>query len=274
MRKGKTRVRYFDSYDRDWVTSAKQDYRLPDDYKWVRHDPLSRLLSVLSYGTALCLSSIGCRALLHLSIKGRGVLRSTNGGAFIYGNHTRPVGDVFIPALASFPRRIYTVAAPANLGIPVIGRILPYLGALPTPQSTAGMRRLCAAISEHIENGKNIVIYPEAHVWEYCTEIRPMSESAFFFPAKLQKPSYAMTVTYKKRRIGKRPRTVVYIDGPFYPDTALPPRMRPAALRDAICAAMTERARENDAEYIKYVKIPEQAAPRRDAGDADASSMQ
>ena len=61
-----------------------------------------------------------------------------------------------------------------------------------------------------------------------------------------------MTVTYKKRHIGKKPAAVVHIDGPFYPDESLPPRRRAAALRDTVYAAMLERSRGSDTEYIRY----------------------
>ena len=134
----------------------------------------------------------------------------------------------------------------------MIGRILPYLGALPIPDTLGGMRGFTEAVKTRADEGCNVVIYPEAHVWEYYTGIRPMPESAFTFPLRCAKPSYAMTVTYKKRRIGKKPAAVVHLDGPFYPDESLPPRRRAAALRDTVYAAMLERSRESDTEYIRY----------------------
>lgn len=245
-------VRRYSSFADDFVTTKDQDHRLPEDYRWIRTDVRSRFLSALSYGAALVISSVWCRAALHVRLHDRKLLRAARDGAFIYANHTQPVGDVFIPALASFPRRIYTVVSPANLGIPVIGRILPYLGALPIPDTLGGMRGFTEAVKARADEGCNVVIYPEAHVWEYYTGIRPMPESAFTFPVRCGKPSYAMTVTYKKRCIGKKPAAMVHLDGPFYPDESLPPRRRAAALRDTVYAAMLERSRESDTEYIRY----------------------
>lgn len=248
----KEKIRYYNSPTDDFVTTRDQNMRLPDDYEWIRRDVPARILSALSYGAALVISSVWCRIFLHVRFKNKKILKKATGGAFIYGNHTQPVGDVFDPALASFPRRIYTVVSPANLAIPVIGRILPYLGALPIPDTLAGMRRFNAAISERIAEGKNIVIYPEAHVWEYYTGIRPFPDTAFTFPVRLSKPAFAMTVTYRKRRAGKKPAAVICFDGPFYPDASLPPRERARALHDEVARAMTARSQESDCEYIKY----------------------
>ncbi len=86
------------------------------------------------------------------------------------------------------------------------------------------------------------------------TGIRPFSDSSFTFPAKLGKPVFALTITYKRRRFGKKPAAVIYTDGPFYPDPALPLRERARALHDAIYEAMTARSRESDCEYIVYRK--------------------
>ena len=200
------RERYYSSYTDDFVTTRDQDLRLPEDYEWIRRDARSRVLSALSYGTALLLSSFGCRLFLHVRFKNRAALKKAPDGAFIYGNHTQPVGDVFQPALASFPRRIYTVVSPANLAIPVIGRILPYLGALPIPDTLSGMKKFNEAVAARSAEKKNIVIYPEAHVWEYYTGIRPFADSSFTFPARLGKPVFAMTVTYNAAASEKSPQ--------------------------------------------------------------------
>ena len=47
---------------------------------------------------------------------------------------------------------------------------------------------------------------------------------------------------------------MTYLDGPFYPDTAVPPRERAQELRDRIYAVMQERSKLSDCEYIRYVK--------------------
>ena len=63
-----------------------------------------------------------------------------------------------------------------------------------------------------------------------------------------------MTTTYQKRKLGKRPKITIYIDGPFYPDN-LPTRKEQAiSLRDKVYNQMTIRSKNSTYSYIKYEK--------------------
>lgn len=249
----KERVRYYENFTDDFEVSKEQNFTLPKDYKWVRDDFFSKLLSTLVYVLALAFSSVYCYLFLHMRVRGRENIKNLNGGFFIYGNHTQPIGDVFIPALCVFPKRIYTVVSTANYGIPIICKILPYLGALPSVSSLRGIKELSSAISRKLEKGHPIVIYPEAHVWEYYTGIRPFPETSFSFPAKLDAPVFAMTVTYKKSKFFKRPRMEVYLDGPFYP-CGSSVKEEAKSLHGQIFSAMQERSKSSNSDYIEYRK--------------------
>ena len=243
------KVRFYSSFEDDFEQSAEQNFRLPDDYKWVRKDIVSGFLSGLIYGLAVIFGGLYCRCFLHMKVKGRKNLKGIKGGFFIYGNHTQPIGDVFIPALCVFPKRIYTVVSTANYGIPIIGKILPFLGALPIVNSVSGIKELYKAMEYRLEKRHPIVIYPEAHVWEYYTEIRPFPDTSFAFPIKFNKPAFAMTVTYRKAKLFKRPITEVYIDGPFYPDGST---KKSKNLHMQIYNAMKERSKSSTYSYIEY----------------------
>lgn len=246
-------TRYYTSYTDDFAQTRDQAYKVPKDYVWVRKGFGARLLSGLIYTAALLFATVYLRLFLHVRYKNSWVLRRAGKtGAFIYCNHTQPLGDVFLPALPAFPGRIYTIVSPANLAIPGIGRILPYLGALPIPDTLQGMKQFTAAIEYRLTQKRYITIYPEAHVWEYYTGIRPYSESPFKYPVKFKKPAYCMTVTYRKRRFGSRPKATVYIDGPYYPDAALPPKEQAIQLRDRVYGCMKDRSRNSDYDYIRY----------------------
>lgn len=249
----KHRVRYYRDEQTDFFPGG-EGYTLPEGYRWVRTDSLSRLLSALVYGAALLFAAVYCPLVLHIRIRGAGKLREAGkSGFFFYGNHTQPVGDVVTPALACFPRRIYTVVSPANYALPGIGRILPYLGALPIPSSRGAMRDFTEAVACRIAGGHPVVVYPEAHVWPYYTGIRPFPSTAFKLPVKLQTPVYCFTVTYQKRRWGKRPAMVVYVDGPIRP-TGDSPRAQAQSLRDGVLETMRRRSRENSCAYVTYMR--------------------
>ena len=149
------------------------------------------------------------------------------------------------------PRRIFTVVSPANYGIPVIGKLLPFLGALPIDNSVRGMRELDRAMEMRLARKHPIAIFPEAHVWEYYTGVRPFPETSFKFPVKHDKAAIAMTVTYKRSKIFKRPKMEVCLDGPFY-GAGKSKKERAVDLHNKVYSAMAERSRQSDFNYIEY----------------------
>ncbi len=241
----------YESFDDDFYDDGCE-HRLPDGYKFVRNSFFARIASAVSYALAVIFGFLYCKLFLGLKIEGAEKLRQHRGAFFLYGNHTQPVGDVVIPALACFPKRIYTVVSPANLDLPVIGRILPFLGALPTDGTLRGTKELAKAVKTRTDEGHPIVIYPEAHVWPYYTKIRPFGNASFSFPMRHGLPSFSMTSTYRKRKFGKRPRLVLVIDGPFYSEADR--QTAPEQLRRAVTDSMNKAAVNSDCEYITYIK--------------------
>ncbi len=254
-----THKRYYFSYSDDFTKTKNQNYQLPDNFIWVKTDLLHRILSKILYFFLLVTGIIYCKLFLKLKIKNRVLLKKANNeGCFIYGNHTQPFGDVVLPALASFPKRIYTLATPANLTLPVIGKLLPTIGAIPTPKSIKQLNKMSQAIELRLKQKNHIVIYPEAHVWSYCTFIRPYNETAFMYPSKQNSPVFCMTSTYQKRKHSNQPRLTLYIDGPFYPDTNLSTKENAIKLRDTVYNCMKERSKNSSFNYIEYISIDKQ----------------
>ena len=232
---------------------------IDENYCYVNDRMWWKVLRFISYRlVAMPIAYLYCKIALHSTFRNRSVLKQAKGkGCFVYGNHTQQIGDPFIPNLALFPRSVYVIVHPNNVSMPVLGRITPYLGALPLPSNLKAMRHFREAIRTRIQQNNVIVVYPEAHIWPFYTGIRDFPATSMKYPVELDVPSFAMTTTYRKRRFGKKPRTVTYLDGPFYPDQNLPPRARAQALRDQIYGAMVARSRESDCEYIRYIKKEE-----------------
>ncbi len=249
---------YYESENQDFVRSARQDAALPADFRWIHKNPLYRLASAGLYGLAVVFAFFYTRLALHVRVVNRQALgRCGKKGCFIYGNHTQPVGDAFTPAALCFPRRICTVAGTANLGIPVLGPLLPMLGGLFIPNTVGQMREFMEAVAYYAGKGRCIILYPEAHVWPYCTFIRSFPDTAFRYPVQCGAPALAMTATYQKRRFGRRPRLTLYLDGPFYPDPEKSPREQRRQLHDAVYDAMVRRSAASDYAYIRYQRREE-----------------
>lgn len=250
----KNKVYTYSALDDDFFDDGKP-HELPKGYKWIKTDFFSKLKSVLVYSLAVAFGTVYCRIVLHMRIKGAKALRKCKTGFFLYGNHTQPVGDVFIPALCCFPKRIYTVVSPANFDIPVIGKILFPLGALPIPNSLKDMREFGSALEQRVNENHPVIIYPEAHVWPYYTGIRQFSAVSFKYPEKYGVPTFCMTTTYQKRKLSKKPKMTVYINGPFWGcgDNL---RARAENLRDVVYDCMIKNSQTSNCEYIKYRRGP------------------
>ena len=107
--------------------------------------------------------------------------------------------------------------------------------------------------------GNCVVIYPEAHIWPCYTGVRPFRDSSFRYPVETGQPVFAFTVTYRRHLILPLPRTVVYIDGPFFPDSALTLRQNQRKLRDEVYNAMCRRSQKSNFRYHEYVEQTEEA---------------
>lgn len=240
-------------FTQDVVENAGQDYQLSEGYRWIRPEWYFRLWSAVSFRLVRFFGGIYCRFAFHASIKNRAVLKPyRKTGFYLYGNHTQPFGDVVLPALAVWPKRIYTIGSPANLGIPGLGKLLPAVGILPTPENFGQTKRFWAAVRQRAAEGCCVVTFPEAHVWPYYTEIRPFPEGSFRFPVEANLPAFCLTTTYQSRGEGKKPKLTAYLDGPFFPDPEKCGKDARRDLRDRVHARMVSRSALSDTAYIRY----------------------
>ena len=104
------KINYYKTYNDDFVQSQDQNYKLPQDYKWIHNNILYKTCSRILYFLAYILSLFYCKLFLHIKIKNRQILKKyEKQGYFLYGNHTQPVGDVFSPAHICKTKRIYVI---------------------------------------------------------------------------------------------------------------------------------------------------------------------
>lgn len=243
----------YEDYDEDMVFSHQQDYVLPSDYQWVAKRPLAKAYSSALYSFAYVIGRVYLWATLRWRVQGTNALKHSGPkGMILFCNHTQPIGDVLAPAYAVHPRRIYTLASPANLGIPVIGKLLKSLGALPVPEERRRLKELKEAIAVRLQQDACIVIYPEAHVWPYCTFIRPFSPTSFAFAVDNSVPAYALTTTYRKRPHGNKPQAVAYLDGPFFVEEGIPKPQARKLLCEQVTSCMKRRSESSSYEYVRY----------------------
>ena len=157
--------------------------------------------------------------------------------------------------MVSFPKDTYVIVHPNNVSMPVLGKITPYLGAVPLPGNKEAFVNFTDIIGNRIEEKDSIVIYPEAHIWPYYTKIRPFKDMSFRYPAQYHAPVFCFTNVYRKRKLRKTPRMITYVDGPFIADSLIPIKEQKAYLRNKVYDAMTARSKNNNVEIIKYIRL-------------------
>lgn len=252
--KGKRVIYFSDPLNEEFSDAVITPRVIDGNYKYFH----GRLWETASFAIQNVLSMpvkvLYLRLKFRLKYVGREKLKECNNkGYFIYGNHTQPFADTFIPSIANYPKRNFFIVSPANVSMPGTGWLVELLGAIPVPGDLAAARYFVKKVEERIQCRHSVTIYPEAHIWPYYTHIRPFSDVSFKYPVKCSCPVFALTNTYHRRgRRGDKVRIVTYIDGPFFPDETLPPRQRQRALRDRVYQCMVERSRESNFEYIEY----------------------
>lgn len=256
------RIFYYETEQDDPIRTAEQGSQkqakrveLPADYVYIRRNPFVKLYSTLVYGGLKIFARFYAKFYLHLTIKNREVLKKVpkNQGYVIYANHTNPFHDAFSPALVA-DRHIYTIALPANLLIPGIGKLLPHAGIIPLGSTPEQKQQFHAAIDERLRTGNCLVVYPEAHVWPYATKIRqfPQGDRSFVYPVRNHLPIFTMTTTYQKAKKRARPDMTVYLDGPFYPDDDKTDDENRTMLAQKAYESMVKWSKKSNYEYFQY----------------------
>lgn len=274
-------IYYEDPLQDDFAGTRIKTRKVGKDFPFVRRGLLWRFASFLIYyGIAAPLVWLISKIYLGLRIENRGVLKQAGkSGYFLYGNHTRYL-DPFIPPMAAFPRRAYTVANADAVSLPGLGWLTQMLGAFPVPTERAGLPVFTEAVLQRAAQGNAVAIYPEAHIWPFYTGVRPFRATSFRYPVKAQQACFIAVTTYRRRRglfaWARRPGMTVHIEGPFYPNPELREREAAGELRDRVYRRMcvlTER--EDNICYIRYVRRRKEEShddidegPLRPQGDA------
>lgn len=262
MKKNKKGIYYYKDLKNDDFSGTNITVKpLSDKYKYLHKNPLWHIPANFVYFViAKPLFWFITKFICHQRYANKKLMRQAKKtGAIIFGNHTTLLADAFVPNLVFSFRRNYIVVSPETLSIKGIRTLLAYLGAMPLTEKLSLKKKFLKALEHHLDKKKLITIYPEAHIWPYYTKIRPFDDTSFKYAALFDKPVFALTNCYQKRKFGKKPKIVTYFDGPFYPKPELNTKENAAYLRDLVYKTMVDRAEKYSTyAYIKYVQITEE----------------
>ena len=255
--KNKT-IYYSDELNDDFASLGIKKKPLGDDFEYIHKNILWNTCSFVIYRMiAQPLVFVFVKVAHRQRFKNRKVLKTARKtGAFIYANHTNMLLDAFVPNIVKLRKRGYILVGPDTTSIPGLKNIVEMVGAIPLGQTLSENKEMLECINHRIAKNKGfITIYPEAHIWPYYTGIRDFKAGSFSYHCYTDTSVFAMTNCNKKKLIGKHPKVVTFVDGPFYPDKNLPMKERKEKLRKQCYDTMVKRAKENSTySYIVYEK--------------------
>ncbi len=247
-------VYYSDALNDEFSGISRPPFAIGADFPFLREGRLYRFFKYIVYRVFVTpFAFLYCKCKFRMRAEGREKLRAVKGGYMLYGNHTQVPGDGLLTNVVTYPRETHVLVNSDNVALPGTRTIMQMLGALPIPTARAGFPPFTEALHYHLQKGRALAVFPEAHIWPYATVIRPFSAVSFRYPVMENVPTFAMTVTYRSSKKGK-PRMVTYVDGPFFGEGETV-KARQHNLRDQVYAAMKARADapENVA-FIRYVE--------------------
>lgn len=250
-------IYYEDELNDEFSKSSIEPRIIDEKYKYVHKNLLWNLCSfVLQNILSVPIKILYAKIKFRIKYIGKEKIKTyRNEGYFIYGNHTQPFADTFIPSIPMYPKRNFLIVNPVNISLKGTGTLVEMLGAMPIPSNKSAMKNFLNAIKQKINKGYAITIYPEAHIWPYYTKIRPFKDVSFKYPVQLEKPAFCITNTYQSYgKNNQKIKIVSYIDGPFFPSKELTLKEQQKELRNKIYNCMNERSKNSNIEHIKYIK--------------------
>lgn len=247
---------YSDVLNDDFAGVKKAPFTISEDYKYVPKNKLWLFLAFVAHRVIMTpIAFFYTKLKFHTKYENKEVLKGVKSYC-LFGNHTQIPGDAYFPNMITFPKKPYFIVHSDNVSTFGTRNFMKMVGALPVPDTLNGTKNLNQAIKHYLEKGNPIVIFPEAHIWPYYTDIRPFKSTSFYYPIKNNVPSFSMTTTYQKRKRGKT-RITVYIDGPFLPKEELKGKEKEVDLRNQVYDAMKKRSLSNEVEVISYIRSGE-----------------
>ena len=260
MKKKEQRVIYYhDELNDDFAGNNIKTRKIPNNFPYSDNSFLFRVNSwLLRYLFAIPILWFMNTFVFRPKVKNKKLLKQLKKkGYFIYSNHVLPFDPIILPIKTHARRKIIIVAGPDLFSINSFATwLVRHFGAIPIPNQDAEMcENYCECISSNIKKGHRVLIFPEAHIWPYYNKIRNFKSASFRYPVSEEAPVVVATTTFKQRKGNKKPKPIIYLDGPFYPDKSLSTRDQIKELRDKVYETMKWRAgQEDNFEYIKYIK--------------------
>ena len=256
----KERVIYYqDELNDDFAGNGIKVKPIKNEYKYIRKSWVFKVNAFLGkYLISVPILWFIDTFIFRVKVENKKVLKYfKKKGYYLYANHVLPYDPVVLPLKTQLKKKTVIIAGHELFSInPIVSDFVSHMYAIPTPNNDKQMMdNFNECLSYYIKKGERVLIFPEAHIWPYYNNIRHFKSVSFRYPVDDDVPIFIATTTFKKRKGNKKPKPIIYIDGPFFPDGTLPYRERVNDLAERAYEAMCYRAHnENNFAYIEYKK--------------------
>ena len=255
---------YRDVENEDYAGTNIKTKSIGADFPFAPISVIWYFFAVIAYYViAIPLVFFYCYVICGFRVKNRKAIRKIRkNGFFLYANHSH-FTDAFLAPIISFPKRAYVIVGPDTVSIKGLRNFVQMVGAIPIPDTLRGMPSFLNAIRLRVEQKCCVSVFPEAHMWNYCTFLRPFKSGSFRYPVHLGVPSVAVAVTYQQRKLPfiKQPKRTVYISDPFCPDDTLSPKEAQRKLQDQVETFLRDKIDTYSVyKYYDYRKAEEENA--------------
>jgi len=253
---GRKTYYYSDEQNDEFSGIKRNPYKVNSSFKYVNNNFIYIVFKFIVYRIIMTpIAYIYLKLKFHTKFVNRRCFKKVGrNGFFLFGNHTNVPLDGYTPTTMAFNRKTFVLVSDENFALKGTRTFMKMVGGIPLPSDYKSMKSFMKCIETRISNRCVIAIYPEAHIWPYYTKIRPFKSDSFRFPCKYKAPSFCFTTTYQKRKHSSKPKVVIYIDGPFYPDYSLNQTDQKDKLRNEIHDAMVKESKKSNYEYYSYKK--------------------
>ncbi|MBE6137242.1 MAG: 1-acyl-sn-glycerol-3-phosphate acyltransferase [Erysipelotrichaceae bacterium] len=175
-----------------------KEVKLKDNYKFYRKGIVIRSITRLLVWLVKLIIIIPNFFVWGFKVKGKKNLKKQKGFVLI-SNHTHPF-DVFM-ILTSIPfKKIYVTTLQSNLGFGIVSKFFRIGGAVPIPEDPKLFKRFNKDTVTTLNQGFNILIYPEAALVPFCDHIREFMPGAFHYAYQANATIIPSVITYHKPR--------------------------------------------------------------------------
>ncbi|MGM9813944.1 MAG: lysophospholipid acyltransferase family protein [Candidatus Enteromonas sp.] len=257
-RDDKTKTIYYeDELNDDFMDIGLERKEVPQTYKYLRKNKFYNFFSNIFY-FGIVKPILSVFSFFHgVRVENRKLLKEVKKeGAFIYANHTAAIDAFVIQTYVVRCKRTEIIGYSDSVHVPVLKHVGRCLGYLPLPVHDLKIAgKLVEAIDFYNKEKHHILIYPEAHIWPYYTDIRPFVSASFHYPAKLKAKVVPIVTTYRKVWYSKKPKMTLIVGKPIAPKEGATVHENREYLRNECYREMKEISDANRTiEYFHYVK--------------------